>query len=332
MSATAVSAAFGDVARIYRAAGLVGVLPLPAGRKYPPPSGFTGEDGVFPTDEDIAAWSGRFGDAFNLALRLPGDLIGIDVDAYDDKPGAATLADAKAKWGPLPATYTSSAREDGISGIRLYRMPTGLNWPNEVGPGIETVRFGHRYVVAAPSINPKTGTAYRWTALDGSIVEVPDLDQIPDLPDEWVMGLTGGRAAGPQLSRSFVDLGAWMAELPDGEPCEDVTEILDRARLNLASGGSRYEAMRNATMALVFRGHAGCPGVAQALMALQAEYEQAVAGEPDRDPQEWMRSLRGAVEKTVGEPVLDWEECMLVIAEKSKTLVFDYTPEPQPFF
>jgi hypothetical protein len=154
---------FADHAAAYRAAGWVGTLPLPAGQKFPPPSGYTGDGGIWPSDQDITAWSNRASDDFNLALRLPENLIGIDVDAYDDKPGAATLADAEARWGALPSTYISSAR-DGVSGIRLYRIPTGLDWPNVVGPGIETVRYGHRYVVAAPSINPKTGTAYRWTA------------------------------------------------------------------------------------------------------------------------------------------------------------------------
>jgi Bifunctional DNA primase/polymerase, N-terminal len=93
---------FAAAAGQYRAAGLMGTLPLPAGRKFPPPSGFTGATGRFPTDADIAAWSDQLGESFNLALRLPEDIIGIDVDAYDDKPGAATLADAEGRWGALP--------------------------------------------------------------------------------------------------------------------------------------------------------------------------------------------------------------------------------------
>src|SRR4028119_474134 len=111
MSAISLSS-FADHAAAYRAAGLIGTLLLPAGQKFPPPSGFTGEDGRWPTDEDVAGWSNRAGDAFNLALRLPDDLIGIDVDAYDDKPGGTTLADAEVRWGALPATYVSSARTD----------------------------------------------------------------------------------------------------------------------------------------------------------------------------------------------------------------------------
>src|SRR3712207_4897598 len=305
---------FAGHAGAYRAAGLLGTLLLPAGQKFPPPSGFTGEDGRWPTEEDIAAWNDRAGNAFNLALRLPEDLIGIDVDAYDDRPGAATLADAEARWGALSATYVSSAREDGVSGIRLFRIPTGLDWPNVVGPGIETVRYGHRYVVASPSIHPKTDTAYRWTAPDGSTVDVPDLALVPDLPEAWIAGLTGGRAAGPRRSRTTVDVDAWLGNLPDGAPCDDVVEVLDRWRLALDAGGSRYEAMRDTTMALVFRGHAGCPGVARALMDLQVQYEAAIAGEGERDPHEWLRSLHGAVEKTAGETVEDYEQCTVLQA------------------
>src|SRR3954453_2374876 len=127
MSPTSLST-FADHADAYRAAGLIGTLLLPVVRKFPPPAGYTGEDGRWPTDEDIADWSASAVDTFNLALRLPADLVGIDVDAYDDKPGEATLADAEARWGALPATYVSSARADGVSGIRLYRIPTGLDW------------------------------------------------------------------------------------------------------------------------------------------------------------------------------------------------------------
>jgi hypothetical protein len=160
---------FAEHAADYRAAGLIGTLPLPAGQKFPPPAGYTGEDGIWPTDETIADWSDRAGDAFNLALRLPENLIGIDVDAYDEKPGGATLADAEARWGALPATYVSSARADGVSGIRMYRIPSGLDWPNVVGPGIETIRFGtlsrrpRSTRRPAPRTAGRPRTAPRWT-------------------------------------------------------------------------------------------------------------------------------------------------------------------------
>ncbi len=206
-------------------------------------------------------------------------------------------------------------------------MPTT---PGPWRPGIDVIRYGHRYLVAYPSIHPKTGTQYRWTGPDGSPVDYPDRDKIPALPPAWVEYVTGGRVAGPRLTRSDVNVDAWLGNLPDGDPCEDVTEALDRARLALASGGSRYDAMVSGTMALVFRGHAGCPGVAHALMDLQDDYAEAVSGESERDDGEWLRSLRGAVEKVAGAEVLDWEVCSRVLAERSEALRFDYTPKPKP--
>src|SRR3954452_1870040 len=321
---TPTSFTFADHAAVYIAAGLVGTIYLPHAQKFPPPPGFTGEDGVMPTAEDIAAWSAR-GEQFNLGLRLDEGLLGVDVDAHDGKPGASTLADLEATLGGLPPTYVSTSRGDGVSGIRLYTIEPGLDLPNQVGPGIDVVRFGHRCVVAYPSIHPKTGAPYRWTAPDGSTVEYPNRADVPPLPRAWAEYLSGGRASAPRLTRSAVDVDAWLGALPDGEPCEDVAEVLDRARLALASGESRYDAMVSGTMALVFRGHAGCPGVVPALFALQDEYEAAVAGDPARDRGEWLRSLRGAVEKTAGASVEDYERCSLIQAER---LAFDYAPAP----
>src|SRR3954470_10305393 len=122
---------FADHAAAYIAAGLVGTIYLPHAVKFPPPPGFTGEDGVMPTAEDIAAWSAR-GEQFNLGLRLDEGLLGVDVDAHDGKPGASTLADLEATLGALPPTYVSTSRDDGVSGIRLYTIEPGLDLPNQV--------------------------------------------------------------------------------------------------------------------------------------------------------------------------------------------------------
>jgi hypothetical protein len=61
-------------------------------------------------------------------------------------------------------------------------------------------------------------------------------------------------------------------------------------------------------------------------MDLQVEYEEVVSGESERDPGEWQRSLRGAVEKTAGLVVEDYERCSVVQYE---WLRFEYTPTPK---
>ncbi len=45
----------------------------------------------------------------NVGLRLPECVLGIDVDAYAGKSGAATLAEAEARLGALPLTWRSTA-------------------------------------------------------------------------------------------------------------------------------------------------------------------------------------------------------------------------------
>src|SRR5262249_51610384 len=89
----------------------------------------------------------------NLAIRLPADVIGIDVDACDGKTGAPTIAEAEKRWGELPYSPRSTSRNgDYRSGIRLYRIPPGLELVDriefpELGIGdIEIIQHHHGYV------------------------------------------------------------------------------------------------------------------------------------------------------------------------------------------
>lgn len=223
-------------------------IPLPIGEKSPPPSQFAGEaqmftgvGGVYVTEKHLKVWLGIKGRAQagklsfapgNIALRLPPGIIGIDVDAYGEKKGGETLAKAEEEWGALPPTWVSTSKTDGISGIRLFRIPEGLKWPGELpqGKGVELLRWDHRFMIVAPSIHDKTKLPYQWyremeVEEDGELTikmvlspeEFPDAPptgdsdpetglplpmgprdaesdiHIPWLPTEWVEGLTQGR-------------------------------------------------------------------------------------------------------------------------------------------
>jgi len=166
----------------YLAAGF-SPLPLPHGRKVPPPDGFTGYAGPMATQADVAAWAAQAPEA-NIALRLPPTVVGIDWDAY--KPdGVATMDELNARLGDLPmlSTWRSSSRNDG-SGIFFFRLPEGLPRIGDVGKGIETIRFGHRYAVVAPSLHPQGGS-YRWYSPDGGH-RAPRVDDLPMLPQAWI--------------------------------------------------------------------------------------------------------------------------------------------------
>lgn len=202
---------FGDTVRLYRAAGWLGTLPVPYGAKSSPPDGFTGYGAPMPSEPDVAAWL-ESGKRRNIALRMPAEVIGLDVDAYDGRPGAATLAELEDRWGKLPPTWRSSARP-APSGIRFYRVPGApdLPWPSQAGPGIDVIRQAHRYAVVWPSKHP-SGELYQWydRTVDGPYAELPpNVDELPELPEAWVAGLTAGRVSNPAPGAEPLDLGAF---------------------------------------------------------------------------------------------------------------------------
>lgn len=178
----------------YAAAGWRGTLKLPRLAKSPVPIGLTGKNGGWPDKKALHAWSHDNG--ANIGLRVPEEILVIDVDQYDDKTGADQLEALEVEWGKLPATWISTSR--GLasrSGKRFFRVPAGKHWPTDPAPNIEALQFGHRYAVVWPSIvtDKTTGEERqeRWYNPKGILVEnsIPTLDELPDLPDEWIRGL-----------------------------------------------------------------------------------------------------------------------------------------------
>jgi hypothetical protein len=224
----------------YWAAGWRGVLPLPENRKKWPPKTYTGTGGIDPSYPDVRTWAdGREGGG-NIALRLPLDVIGIDVDAYDDKVGATTIREAERAYGKLPPTWRTTSRDDGISGIRLYRVPPGLAW-EQIGDHIETIQRGHRYAVVWPSLHPE-GRTYRWIDPSGVVSTViPHIDDLPNLPSTWVDAYTKGEASDIPRNDMPVTLAAgWLAGL-DGandDPCRRMREAATTDTLELQHGNS----------------------------------------------------------------------------------------------
>ena len=150
--------------------------------------------------EQVGRWI-RSDPAGNIALRLPDGVIGIDLDLYDDPSKDHPAAERQAAWrelvtrlGQLPESPRATSRDDGISGICLYRVPAGWKAagilpaapvcqghplpdgrkaePGDlVSPG-EVIQHHHRYMVAPPSLHP-SGRRYRW--LGGNMLPVSDL-------------------------------------------------------------------------------------------------------------------------------------------------------------
>jgi len=283
----------------YWQAGWRGILLLGHDSKWPPPAGFTGHDGVDPSYADVCSWAEQ-DPGGNLALRLADDTIGIDVDAYDNKTGAATLTEAEHRWGRLPATYRSTSRDDNISGIRLYRVPAGTQLAGKIafpdlGCGdIEIVQHHHRYAMAWPSVHP-SGRPYRWIAeIDGSVVDyVPAPGDLPELPAAWLTALRTDTSNDEDLRNALRKFSSFhtsaesngevydvTAAATEGEQSPKVRRRLIAAYGDLAEGLSRHDHTLAHVLALLRYGKDGEPGVKNALLALRQVYVNTVG--PDR--------------------------------------------------
>lgn len=290
-------------------------LPLPSKRKASPPSAWTGgskaHSGKRPSKSQLAEWAVEYPQG-NLAVSPPETVLGIDVDMYGEKRGGTTLAEAVSAWGELPDTWISTSRTDG-SGIRFYRIPEGLAWPGQLpqGGGVELIRWDHRYAVVMPSIHPE-GMEYVWVTPAGQRVtdEFPAPEDLPELPSDWVEGLTGGKkwTKREEADLDPAEVSQWIEDRGDFPLCAAMDRTL-RSNLNLiriaGPDGGVHEAMRNAVWSVVGDSAAGHKGLHKALAKLRAAFREAVKDRPDRKARdvnsEWSRAKAGAVQKVVAE-------------------------------
>jgi len=241
---------------------------------------------------------------------MPDGTVGIDVDHYGDKKGAETLGRLEAKLGPLPPTVRITSRDDGISGIRPYRVPPGLAW-KDPGEGIEILHPGWRYMMLPPSVHPE-GRVYATLGLEGSRTTLRPTSDWLWLPETWVEALnTGPLGESTKADVSDEDVSAFLAGLPDGEACGYITKVLGDGIDELHGGGSRHDAMKDPQLRLVRAGEQGHRGAIAALGTLEGEFRRIVDADPTRarDPSEWRRALSGAVALVKADPTADDSRC-----------------------
>ena len=129
------------------------------------------------------------------AVRPPVTVVGFDVDhGYAGKSGGDTLVNAETQLGPLPGTWSCTARGQYSPSRRLWlRIPPDLivrdSFFAEFGGCIETVRTGHRFSWTAPAIHTKRGRIVGpvlWYDPAGTVTTMPHIDVLGELPGPWV--------------------------------------------------------------------------------------------------------------------------------------------------
>lgn len=295
-----------------------GPLAIPGGQKNPPPTGTTGADPI-PTYRDWLDIIEREPHRINLGVRLPAGIVGVDVDGYDTKTGGDTWAILN-EGDPFPNTIVVSARfgpgYDGISGIRLYRLPEGMDetllWGSH--GGIEIIRHGHRYLMGPGAIHPN-GETYR--AFDVPVKkfrdDLPHPAVLPQLSPAQAARLTKNGAPWAtrahkahhhpgQTSLAAGGLKTGLENLPPGPPCPRMETLTADAIRDIDDGTqSRHDRMVQATYAILAAATEGHRGGNEALHTLRRVFVTSILDRASQEEAaaEYSRAVAQAMGKIV---------------------------------
>lgn len=297
---------YAAAAPLYRAAGWMQVIPLPEGRKTPPPSGFTGRSRKPVTDEQVRFWS-QSDPTANTGIVIPEGVLVLDIDAEQGHQvkadGAKGISELSQELGALPATWSSTSHGiDSPARHLFYKVPEGLAWKGGAIEGVDILQPGHRYSVVWPSIHP-SGEMYCWYTPSGSTTsQIPHISDLATLPWKWVDYLRKPEHTTPRPTSNTLispETGTYDARM-----CKAINTFLHKTLSNPASKGSRHDTTLQAVWALVNFAQEGHRGALDAISQLKPRFIQEVA--PDRQgkereaAREWASILSGAMEKVNG--------------------------------
>jgi hypothetical protein len=281
---------FGSTAYPLKEAGWA-PIPIMDDGKGRTQGGVTGYEGVDLEGMRLQESVHKYGHC-NVAVRMPEGvdpdgrewkLLGLDVDAYDDKPGGDTLKRWAEDWGELPPTCVSTSRDDGISGIRFYKVPR--DWFGIGGsPGIELIQRHHRQAVVAPSIHETRKVPYRWmNQRNTEWPGIPKAGQCPWLPQKYLDELDRDKDG----TAAEVDLGEAKTWLTEGDPCQAMAKILDEYT------GHRAD-VRKLQIKILRHGEQGHRGGLAVWNELRDRYVKDVSGGGRDGAEEWADLASGA--------------------------------------
>src|ERR1044071_4540608 len=166
-------------------------------RKKNPPVGYTGGPTKHPlrsSEAAIAEWLQHAHiPGCNIALGMEA-MVAFDVDGDEGQRGLEKLCHEVGVELPPDAYYTSNRGPDAIERHIPFRIPADLSLSKvekliqqAYGGKLDIIHWGHRYLVAPPSIHP-SGRVYRWYR-DSQPVKAPAVADIHELPEPLVVKL-----------------------------------------------------------------------------------------------------------------------------------------------
>lgn len=319
-----VKATVAEAVEAYRDSGLGVPFPLPYGEKKEPPRGVTGKSVTPEASAQKAeeAWKTAPTES-NIGLRLAPNILVLDEDAHDDKPGAKTKKALENKLVPLPSTWSCTRHgADAESRHHYFTAPEGLGWKPEAKVEIDGKTFGAidvrhmrlSYLVVWPS--QYDGDTYQWYTPTGELSERPPrVDELAELPPEWVEYLSTGEvsdtnAVAPSECYNFTEAMGWLetsAREYDSEPGAIFQSEFGAgkrddliARFDDSAHPTMVERQTWAVKMAVFDGEAGLRSVLSTLEEMFCEAVSRRASHPAA-VREWRSALTGAVNLVRGE-------------------------------
>lgn len=245
------------------------------------------------------------------AVRPPPHVVGFDVDdGYAAKTGGDTLVEVEMALGPLPGTWSLTARGPWTpSRRRWFRIPPDLvvgdRFFTQFGGCIETIRTGHRYSWCAPAIHVRKGKVVGpvlWYDQGGNVTDMPHVDQLPELPASWVAAIrehNATRSDGGRTARAGLALGE-PTPIATGHADAIVNTLTGQFHELAPEGGDFRSALFGlaavVTRRSVARGH-GEQEARDEIGDLFAEHPWNLT--PDEDDERW---ITDGVEKGLAEP------------------------------
>lgn len=295
-------------------------IPLPQGRKFPPPKGVPND--LDYTEGTLENWLAD-NRSRNIGSIVPDGIVVFDIDG---KPGMATLTELENRLGKLPKTWCSF-RGDPERYHLWFNCPTGLTWPGKLGTGLDIIYRHYRYMVMPPSVHPDGGQ-YRWANLRGNSLRVangyfPGIDEFADLPEEWKT--LAGSDGYVHRERAAVDSRLWLSEHGKGEICPEMKRVTGwhiREIRKHADLGGMHDALVNAVWSVtaeISQGHAGGKSALKRIRTtFFAQADASGRREAGAAQAEWERACVGAIEKTAVERVREGDPCTVEEAERGK--------------